>query len=263
MSKRTPLAEQPTQIYGRRPVYRPAPPPPPDLYLPWQPRRAVSGCHRAPHTLFFAGWRCRRRRWRPCISQPAHLSRRPYAGCRPRRAQRAERRVPAGRELAGARHHRGRGSGARTHRAPAALGLILDGPATASRAHQQGRDLAALPEALRYRASSQGFPPVWYYNPEIARAALAELAPQLAIAPVDAGIALENGRVVATQAVPGRALDVAASLAWLQQNAVQVLQQGRFSLLLLAEVTPAISRQQRARRRGQRAPDPAALRVAL
>jgi lipoprotein-anchoring transpeptidase ErfK/SrfK len=240
MSKRTPLAEQPTQIYGRRPVYRPAPPPP-DLYVPvaasprrlWLPLLLLV-------LLFFAGagavagagvlaYRS------PRILPGIHTLGVDLGG----RSEQSAATLLAANWQARAIALDG-GGGVRTTVAPAAIGLILDAQATASRAHQQGRDLAALPEALRYRASSQGFPPVWYYNPEIARAALAELAPRLSIAPVDAGIVLENGRVVATPAVPGQALDVDASLAWLQQNAVRVVEEGHFPLIL-AEVAPAIT----------------------
>ncbi|MDT8307834.1 MAG: L,D-transpeptidase family protein, partial [Anaerolineae bacterium] len=64
--------------------------------------------------------------------------------------------------------------------------------------------------------------------------------PQLAVQPVDAGIALENGQVVATPAVPGRALDVAATVAWLQENAVAVVRQGRLPLVV-APVAPAVA----------------------
>src|SRR5690606_39700428 len=46
MSKRTPVAEQPTQIYGSSPVYhqRPGPPPPPpDIYVQAAPARRGRG----------------------------------------------------------------------------------------------------------------------------------------------------------------------------------------------------------------------------
>jgi len=246
MSKRTPVAEQPTQIYGRSPVYqrRPGPPPPPpDIYVQAAPARRGRGLW-LPFlllvTLAFLGV--------AVVAAAGFL------------VYRSPRILPGihtlGVELGGlseedaaarlAASWQGRtitldgGEGHRTALPPASLGLVLDAEATARAAHRQGRDLATLPEALQYRASPQGFPPAWYFDPAIARAALEEMAPQLAVAPVNAGIALQNGQVVATPPTPGRALDVDASLAWLQQNAAAVVAQERFPLLF-AEVAPAIA----------------------
>jgi lipoprotein-anchoring transpeptidase ErfK/SrfK len=239
MNKRAPLAEQPTQIYGRRPVYRPAPPP--DIYVPagepprrlWLPLLLIAfllvGGAIAAAGAGFLVYRS------PRIFPGVHTLGVDLGG----RTEQSAATVLAANWRARSIIVDG-GAGARLTMQPAELGLILDSEATASRAHAQGRDFAALPQALQYRSSEQGFPPVWYFNPEIARAALESIAPQLAVAPVDAGIALENGRVVATPSVPGRALDVAGSLSWLQQHAVEVVQQGRFPLLL-TDVTPAIT----------------------
>lgn len=252
MSKRTPVAEQPTQIFGRQPQRQPerkplypraAPPPPPDIYVPVAaPRRSRS-------------W------WLPLLLLAAlallGVALVVAAGVL---VYRSPRILPGihtlGVELGGldedaaatllATSWQARaitldaGQGVETTLPPASLGLILDATATARAAHRQGRDLRALPEALQYRASAHGFPPVWYFDPAIARSALEQVAPQVAVAPVNAGIALEGGRVVAAPGAPGRALDVAASLAWLQQNAAAVVEQARFPLVL-AEVAPPIA----------------------
>ncbi len=240
MSKRTPIAEQPTRVYGRRPAHRPAPPAPPDLYVPvQQPRRSLwlpllllafllLGAVVVVAGAGFLAYRS------PRIFPGVHTLGVALGG---RTEQGAASALASSWQ---ARSISVEGGDVRRALPPAELGLILDSEATASRAHAQGRDLATLPQALQYRSSEQGFPPVWAFNPEMARAALESMAPQLAVAPVDAGIALENGRVVATPALPGQALDVAATLAWLQQNAVQVVQQGRLPLTL-TEVAPAIA----------------------
>lgn len=244
MSKRTTLAEQPTQIYRPRRAYRPAPPPP-DIYVPAAvaasaPRRRwiwvsllllVGLAFLAVSLVAGAGFFIYRS---PKILPGVHTLGIDLGGYNEETAA-----TMLGTNWQARTVVLDGGEGTRTTVPAATLGLILDAPATASRAHDQGRDLATLPEALQYRTSEHGFPPVWYFNPEVARTALENLAPQLAVAPVDAGIALENGQVVATPAIRGQALDVAATLNWLQENAVTVVRQGRLPLVL-AEVAPAI-----------------------
>lgn len=244
MSKRTPVAEQPTGIYRRRPVYHsaPPPPPPPDIYLP------AAGSSRGGWALPFLLLAALVVLAVAIVAAAALL------------LYRSPRILPGihtlGLELGGldedaaatllATSWQARritldaGRGLQTTMPPASLGLLLDAQATARAAHRQGRDLQDLPVALQYRASARGFPPVWSFDPAKARAALAGLAPQVALAPVNAGIALQGGRVVATPGAAGRALDVEASVASLQQNAAAVVEQGRFQLILTG-VEPAIA----------------------
>jgi lipoprotein-anchoring transpeptidase ErfK/SrfK len=245
MGKRTPLADQPTQIYGRRRAYSPGPSPP-DIYVPvtapdggrrhlgmWLPVLLVAGLIvTGMLSILGVGVVVYRS---PKVLPGIHTLGINLGGYEQETAatllatnwQARTIRVESG-------------AGAQVTVPAVELGLILDAQATAKRAHAQGREVATLPEALRYRASQQGFPPIWYFNPEVARTALEELAPQVAVAPVDAGIALENGRVIATPSVSGRALVVQATLAWLQENAVTVVREGRLPLVV-GEVAPAVA----------------------
>ncbi|MDA0245993.1 MAG: L,D-transpeptidase family protein [Chloroflexi bacterium] len=122
---------------------------------------------------------------------------------------------------------------------PAQLGLVLDAPATAqsAAAWSQTTDWAALWEFL---GSGAHVAPVWGLDAAVTEAYLAQIAPQLAVSPLDAGVRLENGRLVATPSSPGRALDVAATRQWVQANAAEMVQNGRVPLVMAA-VQPAIS----------------------
>jgi LysM repeat protein len=119
------------------------------------------------------------------------------------------------------------------------LGIVLDAEATARLAHARGRSLAALREML-----STGNPivvmPVWQVDAAVARATLQGLAPQLGVPPVDAGMRVVGAQVEVTPPVPGRALDVAATAAWLERNAAQVVQSGRLPLVMVP-VLPGIT----------------------
>lgn len=114
---------------------------------------------------------------------------------------------------------------------PGALGMTLDTAATARAAANKGRalgDLRALPGAgLDWFAVA----PVWAYDSGVAERALAGLAPQLAVAPTDASIAVVAGRATAVPAVEGRELDVAATLAALNADPARALSDGRLALV--------------------------------
>ena len=109
---------------------------------------------------------------------------------------------------------------------PATLGITLHAEATAQIAHRQGRSLVTLQDALKAKGHVHIWP-VWSLDPTVAEANLQTLAPQLDVPPVDAGLRVVAGRVEATPSVIGRALDVAATMAWLKQNAAQVFTEGR------------------------------------
>jgi LysM repeat protein len=122
---------------------------------------------------------------------------------------------------------------------PAMLGITLHAEATAQVAHRQGRSLATLQETLKM-GGHVSILPIWGIDPTVAEANLQTLAPQLDVPPVDAGLRVVAGRVEATPSVTGRALDVAATMAWLKQNAAQVFTEGRLPLVMVP-VPPAIT----------------------
>lgn len=122
---------------------------------------------------------------------------------------------------------------------PAMLGIMLDAEATTQIAYRQGRSLAGLKEALKAKGRVD-IAPVWRIDPIIAEANLRALAPQFDVAPVDAGLQVVDGRVEATPSTSGRALDVAATVAWLEQNGALAINQGRLNLVMMP-VQPAIT----------------------
>jgi lipoprotein-anchoring transpeptidase ErfK/SrfK len=121
---------------------------------------------------------------------------------------------------------------------PAALGIILDGAATAQAAHQQARSLGSI-EAMRRGEARLTVAPLWVVDRTIAEANLRALASQFDVPPVDAGIGVVNGGVEVIPPAPGRALDIAASVAWLEQHADRVVAEERLDLAT-APVQPAI-----------------------
>ena len=122
---------------------------------------------------------------------------------------------------------------------PAMLGMTLHAEATAQVAHRQGRSLATLQDALQ-AGGRISISPVWSLDPTVAEANLRALAPQLDVPAVDAGLHVVAGRVEATPSQAGRALDVAATVAWLKQNAAQVFMEGHLPLVMVP-LSPAIT----------------------
>jgi lipoprotein-anchoring transpeptidase ErfK/SrfK len=122
---------------------------------------------------------------------------------------------------------------------PDELGLILDAATTAQLAYQRGRSLATIQAGLNGE-NPVVIEPLIEYNPAIAKVKLETLAPQFAVAPVNADIRLVEGRVEALPATAGQALDVAATEAFLAENIEQVITGGRLPLIV-SPVLPAIS----------------------
>jgi hypothetical protein len=120
---------------------------------------------------------------------------------------------------------------------PAALGLALDADATAAAAYAQGRSRGGLLQAL---LRGVDVPPVVTIDRPAAAAALDDLAPLVAVAPVDAGIELVGDEVRATPPRDGRALDVAALLARLENDPAGALAGGVIDLPML-RVVPALT----------------------
>lgn len=112
---------------------------------------------------------------------------------------------------------------------PPEMGMMLDARATAELAHRQGRSWASL----RQGWVDGGFAvsPVWQIDMAVARARLTALAPEMTIAPVDAGMVWANGRFQATPASSGKTLDLDATLKNLEQNAALAVLNGRFALV--------------------------------
>lgn len=119
------------------------------------------------------------------------------------------------------------------------LGLLLNAEATAEQAHQQSRNWSEAGIGLLQERSVQ-VTPVWSFDRQAAAARLEGLAPQLAIAPVAAGIQFVDGRVEATPPRDGRTFDLAASMAFLEQNAAAVLSSGRLELVTAPVAPPDV-----------------------
>lgn len=102
------------------------------------------------------------------------------------------------------------------------LGIMLDSEATARAAYRQGRDLSAPQQIIQSLLGPKTVQPIWYFDPAVARASLASIAPQLEVPAVNAGVIFSDARFQATSPQTGIELDIEATTTWLQQNAVQV-----------------------------------------
>lgn len=122
---------------------------------------------------------------------------------------------------------------------PATLGMSLDAAATAARAQAQGRTWSSLQAGLA-NGGHFNVAPVWEIDLETARTNLAALAPQLQVAPVNAGLRLENGRFRPTPALPGQSLDLEATLLSLSANAATAVLSSQFTLVTV-NTPPAIT----------------------
>lgn len=122
---------------------------------------------------------------------------------------------------------------------PADLGLSPDVPATIDRTYEQGRTWASWQQFIANRGAVP-VQPVWQLDMTVADAFLQEKAAELAVPAQDARIEIVNGRVLTIPAVPGQALDVTATANWLAQNGVQVVENGRLSLIT-ASIPPTIT----------------------
>ena len=120
---------------------------------------------------------------------------------------------------------------------PALLGIFLDPVATAEVAYQQGRSMGNGLDAIMGRVD---VPPVVNVDLAVAETGLRELASRFELPAVNAGVRLVNGQVEATPPVDGRALDIGATLAALQQNAGGLLADGALELAM-TPVRPAVT----------------------
>lgn len=126
---------------------------------------------------------------------------------------------------------------------PAEFGLAVDAQATAQRALDVGHADGLFAElGILFDAVLTGYPvaPVVTLDTAQARAALEEWAATVDEAPQDATIRLEAGSVEAVPGVPGRALDVEATLGALAADPGRLLQDGTLPLIM-SPVEPRIS----------------------
>jgi len=114
---------------------------------------------------------------------------------------------------------------------PSQVGVVLDADATVQEAYRRGRGTLttdnALSTAQRLLATTGLVPlavdpiqvePIWHFDRDAAAETLRKLSGQLEILPQDAGVQVIDGRVTATPASVGQALDIAAMLATLEQQ---------------------------------------------
>lgn len=120
---------------------------------------------------------------------------------------------------------------------PALLGISLDGLRTAQAAYAQGRGEGGPLSALLGRVS---VPLTINVDLPTAEAALADLAPRLELAPVNAGVQLVAGVVSTTPPADGRILDLAGTLEKLRQNPGELLADGKLELAMFS-VAPAVT----------------------
>ena len=113
---------------------------------------------------------------------------------------------------------------------PDELGMTLDASATARAAAQKGRSFDGLRSLPGEGMGWFDVAPVWAYDAAAAERTLTQIAPLLAVAPVNATIRVTNGRAEAVPAAAGHELDMAATLAALATNPAQVLMDGQLAL---------------------------------
>lgn len=122
---------------------------------------------------------------------------------------------------------------------PEDLGMLLDASASAAAAAEVSQQTD--PQFLfEFYSSGAHVNPVWELDVQQAEAYLQEINDQVGIPAVDAGVQFTNGQLYATPAVAGEAIDVAATLTWLQNNAGIVVADGRLPLVM-RPVQPAIA----------------------
>jgi hypothetical protein len=120
---------------------------------------------------------------------------------------------------------------------PGELGILLDAEATARAAHSQGRSEGSALEAV---LGTVEVAPRLSVDLAQAAAVLGQIAPQFALAPINAGVELVDGDVRATPSQDGRALSAEGLLQILQGDLAQTLADGVLELPML-RVVPAVT----------------------
>jgi LysM repeat protein len=110
------------------------------------------------------------------------------------------------------------------HLSPQDLGYWVDPVETANAAYQIGRSTTPFADI---RAVFAGIAhvifPVMYYDEDLARQTLEEIAQELMVPPQNAGIIYQAGGWAATPAAQGKAIDIEKTLNHLYQNAFNIL----------------------------------------
>ena len=119
------------------------------------------------------------------------------------------------------------------------LGMLIDAEATVQIAYERSRSLDRAGAALR-RKGRISVSPILRFDAAVSEASLRALASHFYVHPVGAALRVTEGRVKGIPPVPGRALDPAATVAWLRENAVWVVATGR-ATPAFASVQPAIA----------------------
>lgn len=120
---------------------------------------------------------------------------------------------------------------------PTTLGITLDANETASQAYALGRTNGNPLNALFFRAEVS---PIVTVNGEVALAELTRIAEQINIPPIEAGVAFENGQVVATPHKNGRSIDANATI----QTFARAIQAGNSTgeiELAMVDIAPALT----------------------
>jgi lipoprotein-anchoring transpeptidase ErfK/SrfK len=113
--------------------------------------------------------------------------------------------------------------------APETIGITFDPRASAQLAHRKGRSLSGFADLLRARDPIAS-PPVWQFDHAAAKASLVALAPEVEIAPVDAGIRIVGLQAEMTPARSGRRLDVMSTIARLADSPSRAVLDGSLPL---------------------------------
>lgn len=117
------------------------------------------------------------------------------------------------------------------------FGIALDAAASAEQAVRFGRTQGGVGGALKAMLGRADVAPIFQLDRAQAEAALAERAPLLERAPMNAGVRYENGELLPRAAEMGRALDVNATLNALLADGLRT----GVVRLVMAEVAPAIT----------------------
>ena len=125
------------------------------------------------------------------------------------------------------------------------MGLRLDVDTVVQSAFAVGREEQDLWTLLRSWVEHHEIAPVFVIDPEIARAALERLAPEVSVPPTDATLRLEGNQLVAVPSQPGWALDIETTLERLIATLTYPDPDNQFALTFqavpprIADATPA------------------------
>jgi lipoprotein-anchoring transpeptidase ErfK/SrfK len=117
---------------------------------------------------------------------------------------------------------------------PATLGITMDATKTAQQAYAIGRTTGNPLSGLLGHVEVS---PIVTINPDIVSIELGRIAEQVNTPLIDAGVAFENGQVIATAPQNGRSVDVNATL---QQLAQSIQTDGEIALVMV-EIAPIIT----------------------